>query len=78
MLNFIWLDIDSRLQTNDTKWLDSSTDSTRPSRSRKESEVSGWSRIPKNTRNRSQIFYLILNPAVQLNDFYIALLCSEN
>jgi len=27
MWNFIWLDIDSSLQTNDSKWLDSSRDS---------------------------------------------------
>ena len=33
MWNFIWLDIDSSLQTNDSKWLDSSCNSTltRPS-----------------------------------------------
>ena len=30
MLNFIWLDTDSSLQTNDSKWLYSSSDSTRP------------------------------------------------
>jgi len=28
MWNFIWLDIDSNLQTNDSKWLDSSCDSS--------------------------------------------------
>jgi len=28
MWNFMWLDIDSSLQTNDTKWLDSFCDST--------------------------------------------------
>jgi len=28
MLNFMWLDIDSRLQTNDSKWLGSFCDST--------------------------------------------------
>ena len=27
-VNFIWLDIDSSLQTNDSSWLDSSCDST--------------------------------------------------
>jgi len=31
MFNFISLDIDSSLQTNDSKWLNSSCDSTRPS-----------------------------------------------
>ena len=33
MWNFMWLDIDSSLQTNDSKWLDSFCDSTltRPS-----------------------------------------------
>ena len=29
MWHFIWLDIDSSLQTNDSKWLDSSCDSIR-------------------------------------------------
>jgi len=28
MWNFMWLDIDSSLQTNDSKWLDSFCDST--------------------------------------------------
>jgi len=28
MVNFIWIDIDSSLQTNDSKWLDSSCVST--------------------------------------------------
>jgi len=28
MWNFVWLDIDSILQTNDSKWLNSSCDST--------------------------------------------------
>ena len=28
MWNFVWLDIDSSLQTNDSKWLDSSCDWT--------------------------------------------------
>jgi len=30
MWNFMWLDIDSNMQTDDSKWLDSFWDSTRP------------------------------------------------
>jgi len=44
-------------------------------RSRKESEVFGWSRIPNNTGNRRRIFRP--TPDVQLDHFYIALLNWE-
>jgi len=39
------------------------------SRSRKKSEVFGWSRIPNNTGSRSRIFCTTPTPAVQLDYF---------
>jgi len=42
-------------------------------RSSKESEVFGWSRIPKNTRNRGRIFLIRLWKSNSIS-FYISLL----